>query len=155
MAPLRAKDVLSAYTVTIPRVTIAQDHSGDFGSYGLSVKSPGAMAWSCFRRYRQFAELRSLLPAEGGGGAEFPPKAMLNRTAPERMEERRLALQAWVQAVCGEADSWPLEARSAVRSFVGAMEETGEEPDAARWAYYTSAGTPGRAAAQASSCAIL
>lgn len=90
--------VACAPTVVLPAGAI-RAHGG-VTSFSVEVTpAQGSASWSVMRRYTDFVRLRNDLGLAEDSLPPFPPKLLMLRCRPERLEARRTGLEAWLLAV--------------------------------------------------------
>ena len=111
VAPLNPREIMlygarpdgpAKLSVTIPAVNVVQPPGGggEHHVYQIYI-TVGREQWVIYRRYSQLLEFHRDISRhlEGVQDIAFPPKVTLGSRTPKVAEERRVALQAYLQAV--------------------------------------------------------
>lgn len=151
--------------VEIPRCAAQEDPDNETKQHTMYTIfcSKGKHGWMVQRRYTQFCQLHAQLL--GAVGLEstlppLPPKKMMGNMDAVFVEQRRVALEQYLQQVCamagrldgsigGEGGSTTADALlGAVYTFVGAewLLDDGAQDEADGWMYRTGVPKGGRAA---------
>lgn len=111
VAAFKFTQALHGVSVCIPCTSVGEEATGTarFTLYLLSVTA-GGTTWTVPRRYRAFRELHASLSAAGIHPPPLPPKKYSGSLSPQFIEERRQALEAYMQSVVGVPSTLALPA---------------------------------------------